>query len=55
MLSPFMGIGSEGFVSLEMKRRFIGIELKESYYNQAVKNLRNVQVSSADLFDGISV
>ena len=32
VLSPFMGIGSEGYVSLEMGRRFVGVELKASYY-----------------------
>lgn len=39
VLSPFAGIGSEGVVSLEMGRRFIGVELKSSYYRQAVANL----------------
>jgi superfamily II DNA or RNA helicase len=39
VLSPFMGIGSEGYVSLEMGRRFVGFELKPSYYDCAVKNL----------------
>jgi DNA modification methylase len=39
VLSPFMGIGSEGFVSLELGRRFVGVELKKSYFDQAVKNL----------------
>lgn len=39
VLSPFAGIGSEGYVALEKKRRFIGVELKRSYYQQAVKNL----------------
>lgn len=39
VLSPFAGIGSEGYVSLQMGRRFIGVELKGSYYKQAVKNL----------------
>lgn len=39
VLSPFMGIGSEGHCALEMGRRFIGAELKESYYRQAVRNL----------------
>lgn len=39
MLSPFMGIGSEGYVAIKSGRRFVGIELKESYFNQAVKNL----------------
>jgi len=39
VFSPFMGIGSEGYISLELGRKFIGIELKESYYKQAIKNL----------------
>jgi DNA modification methylase len=39
--SPFTGIGSEGVSALELNRRFIGSELKESYFNQAVQNLRN--------------
>jgi DNA methylase len=39
VLSPFAGIGSEGFVSLDMGRRFVGVELKRSYYEQAVRNL----------------
>lgn len=39
VFSPFAGIGSEGYVSLQFGRRFTGIELKESYFNQAVKNL----------------
>lgn len=37
--SPFMGIGSEGYVSIERGRKFIGAELKESYYKQSVANL----------------
>jgi hypothetical protein len=40
VLSPFMGIGSEGYVALQMDRKFIGIELKSSYYKQAVANLK---------------
>lgn len=39
VLSPFMGIGSEGYQSLRAGRKFIGIELKESYWRQAVRNL----------------
>lgn len=39
VLSPFAGIGSEGYVSLKRGRRFIGVELKRSYYDLAVKNL----------------
>ena len=40
VLSPFAGIGSEGHVALEEGRRFVGAELKESYYRQAVANLK---------------
>lgn len=39
VLSPFMGIGSEGVMSLRQGRRFIGVELKESYWRQACKYL----------------
>ena len=39
VLSPFMGIGSEGVESLREKRRFVGVELKEAYFRQAVKAL----------------
>jgi hypothetical protein len=39
VLSPFTGIGSEGHVALEEGRRFIGAELKRSYYEQAARNL----------------
>jgi DNA methylase len=47
VLSPFMGIGSEGYVSLEMGRRFIGAELKRSYYEQACRNLEAASVDTA--------
>jgi len=40
ILSPFMGIGSEGYEALKTGRKFIGIELKESYYKTAVKNIK---------------
>lgn len=51
VLSPFMGIGSEGFVSLEMGRRFVGVELKRSYFEQACRNLAGVLSNRAqDLF-----
>lgn len=51
VLSPFMGIGSEGYVSLEMGRKFIGVELKKSYFDQAVKNLAAATMhQAADMF-----
>lgn len=41
VFSPFTGIGSEGYVSVKNGRKFIGTELKESYFKQAVANLAN--------------
>ena len=41
--SPFTGIGSEGVGALELNRRFVGSELKGSYFNQACQNLRNAK------------
>ena len=40
VLSPFTGIGSEGYVALQEGRRFVGAELKRSYWAQAAANLR---------------
>ena len=39
VLDPFAGIGSVPYTAVKMGRRGIGVELKESYYNQAVNNL----------------
>jgi len=49
VLSPFAGIGSEGYVAVQAKRRFVGIELKASYYEQAKRNLR-LSCKQPDLF-----
>lgn len=52
VLSPFMGIGSEGYVALGLGRKFIGFELKDSYFAQAVKNLESVKrYQQVGLFD----
>jgi hypothetical protein len=42
VLSPFMGIGSEGVIALRNHRRFIGVELKDTYFKQAVGYLRGI-------------
>ena len=47
VLSPFTGIGSEGVMALKAGRRFIGSELKETYYRQAVKNLIEAERDSS--------
>lgn len=43
VLSPFMGIGSEGYVALKLARKFLGIELKESYFRQACRYLDQIE------------
>ena len=42
--SPFTGIGSEGYGALHLSRKFIGSELKESYFNQACENLESANL-----------
>jgi len=55
VFTPFLGIGSEAYQSLKMHRRAVGIELKESYYKQAVKNceLAITSKEQIDLFEGL--
>lgn len=53
VLTPFLGIGSEAYTALKFGRKAIGIELKESYFRVAVKNLESVTVQkkSIDMFE----
>jgi hypothetical protein len=44
VLTPFMGVGSEVYGAVKLGRRGIGVELKPSYYRQAVKNLQSLEV-----------
>ena len=46
VLTPFLGIGSEVYTAIKTGRYGIGFELKESYFNEAIKNCRNVEVES---------
>ena len=39
-----MGVGSEVFSPVSLNRKAIGIELKESYFKQAIKNLENAKL-----------
>ena len=50
VLSPFTGIGSEGYVAVKMGRRFIGSELKRSYFEQACRNLDQAKLDQGMLF-----
>jgi DNA modification methylase len=53
VLTPFLGIGSEAYEAIRLGRKAIGIELKESYFEIAVKNLREIERSThtPTLFD----
>lgn len=54
VVSPFAGIGSEGYVALQEGRKFLGAELKASYYRQAVQNMQAAIASEDDLFAEVS-
>lgn len=43
VLTPFLGIGSEVYQAIKMRRFGIGFELKESYFNEAIKNCKNIE------------
>ncbi len=43
VLTPFMGVGSEVYQSVKMGRKAVGIELKDSYYRQAIKNIEAIE------------
>ena len=45
-----MGIGSEGYMALKAGRKFIGAELKESYFRLAIRNLEAAKESQYELF-----
>lgn len=55
ILSPFAGIGSEGYQATILGRKFVGIELKPEYFDVAVKNLRKAETETyADTLFGIT-
>lgn len=57
ILSPFAGIGSEVYTAVKLGRKGIGVELKQSYYEQAVRNLQALEDSMAQptLFDALEM
>ena len=58
ILSPFAGIGSEGYQALLQGRKFVGIELKDAYYRRAIRNLRQAAEkcrNSRSLFDSVEL
>lgn len=53
--SPNTGIGSEGYIAIKMGRRFIGSELKKSYYELAIRNLDQASKTNIDLFSDLDI
>jgi DNA modification methylase len=55
VLTPFMGVGSEVYSAVLKNRKAIGVELKETYYNQSIKNLeeaeKKITQDKKDLFN----
>lgn len=48
VLSPFGGVGSEPFAAVKLGRKAIAVELKPSYYRQAIKNMKHVHDEETD-------
>ena len=48
VLTPFMGVGSEVYGPVSMGRMGVGIELKESYFRQAVQNMKHAKTRRDD-------
>jgi hypothetical protein len=57
ILDPFNGIGSTGWQVLQMGRKYIGLELKETYYSVTIKNLKQAEskVLQPDLFSASGI
>lgn len=53
VFSPFAGIGSEGYMALKTKRRFLGIELKRTYWEAASRHLNRAEREGIGLFDAL--
>lgn len=53
VFDPFTGIGSTGYVAIQHKRKFVGIELKPSYYQTAVRNLHRASNDQLPLFTAL--
>jgi DNA modification methylase len=51
IFTPFLGIGSEVYVAVKNKRKGIGIELKDSYFDTAIKNIQLIESQKTLIFD----
>jgi len=55
VLTPFMGIGSEVYAAVQMGRKGIGMELKPSYYRQALKNVAAAAKRELEIQSGLDL
>lgn len=55
VFTPFMGVGSEVYSPLILGRKGMGVELKPSYYRQAVKNVQAAAVGKKDLIETVEM
>ena len=55
VFSPFTGIGSEGYCAVKMGRKFIGSELKESYWELACLNVKDAETEQGGLFSALDM
>ena len=51
IFDPFSGVGSTGYQAIRMGRKFVGSELKKSYFDQAVKNIGAAKANQGTLFE----
>jgi DNA modification methylase len=49
VFSPFAGVGSELYSAIKMGRKAVGIELKESYFNTAIKHLKRIELAGTQM------
>lgn len=54
VFDPFSGIGSTGYQSIRMGRKFVGSELKKSYFEQAAKNIGSAKANQGALFEMVA-
>jgi DNA modification methylase len=50
VFDPFSGVGSTGYQAIKMGRKFVGSELKQSYFAQACKNIESAKANQGGLF-----
>ena len=54
VFDPFSGVGSTGYQAIKMGRKFVGSELKQSYFAQACKNIESASAKQVGLFDDVT-